>query len=64
MEAGWRDCSAHPVPDNRSASTLRHFTVATGYAAPEAAPDRPVPFYGEKIGHGILSEQHQIDEPR
>ena len=37
---------------------LRHFMVAEDHAAPEAACARYVPFYSDKIGRCILSEEH------
>jgi hypothetical protein len=33
--------------------------VAKDHAAPEAVPDGHAPFYGDKIGHCITSEQRQ-----
>lgn len=37
----------------------RHFMIVKDHAAPEAVPDGHMPFYGNKVGHCISSEQRQ-----
>jgi hypothetical protein len=38
---------------------LRHFMIVKDHADPEAVPDGHMPFYGNKVGHCISSEQCQ-----
>jgi hypothetical protein len=41
---------------------VRHFMVAEDDAPPGGASDRYAPFYGDKIGRFLLSEEYQTDE--
>ena len=65
----WRDIDTPSVfwlafLFSSSLFTPRHFMVTKDHAAPEAVPDKQVPFYGNKMGHFIISEQCHIDELR
>ncbi len=41
---------------------VRHFMMAADPTAKGAASDRYAPFYGDKIGRCMLSEEYQLDE--